>query len=360
LGGRFVFDTAGRVPRLTGNLEGRLLKFVDLGPAVGAGSAPGTKPVASARVLPARAFDLAALRAMDADVRIAIAQVDANTALLEPLRPFNAHLVLVDGVLTVSEIEARTGQGHLGGTLVLNGQGARAHWVAALNWDGVQLERWVRQQRKAGLPPYIAGQLQGHATLQGNGRSTAEILATLQGDMGASVAHGSISHLLVEAGGLDVAETLGVYLQGDQPLALDCAVADLVVAQGVLRPRVLVLDTSDSTVWVDGSLSLANETLNLRAVVAPKDFSPLTLRSPLHIGGSFAKPQLALDKQAMGVKLGSAVLLGLLNPLAALLPLMDTGNSDKARQNGADCRARMHAKLQRGLAPAKGAPGPTP
>jgi uncharacterized protein involved in outer membrane biogenesis len=282
-------------------------------------------------------------------VQIAIAEVEANTTLLEPLRPFKAHLLLTAGVLTLTDIDARTAQGHLGGTLGLDGKLNSAHWVAALNWDGVQLQRWIHQQRGASLPPYVSGQLQGHATLQGSGRSTAEILGTLQGDIGATVVNGTVSHLLVEAGGLDLAQSLGVYVKGDNALVLDCALADLSVAEGVLRPRLLVLDTSDSTVWVDGTLSLATESLDLRAVVAPKDFSVLTLRSPLHIRGSFADPKVSVEKGPLGLKLGSALLLGLVNPLAAILPLVDLGNRKDARANAASCQARMQQKLQRAL-----------
>jgi uncharacterized protein involved in outer membrane biogenesis len=346
LRGDFVFDTAATPPRLTGDLKGTLLKLVDLAPAVGAttgASAP------QAKVLPTRPFDLAALRAMDADVHIAIDQVDANTSLLEPLRPLAAHLQLTSGLLTLTDIEARTAQGHLGGTLALDGQQDRAHWVAALNWDGVQLQRWIHQQRAAPQPPYVTGQMQGHATLQGSGRSTAEILATLQGDISATVEHGTLSHLLVEMGGLDLAQSLGVLVKGDNPLVLDCALADLSVAAGTLRPRLLVLDTSDSTVWVDGSVSLATEQLDLRAVVAPKDFSLLTLRSPLHIRGSFAAPSVSVEKGPLGLKLGTALLLGLVNPLAAILPLVDAGNRTQAQTSAASCRERMQRKLQGGL-----------
>jgi uncharacterized protein involved in outer membrane biogenesis len=343
LSGAFEFDTAATPSRLSGTLKGTLLKLADLAPAVGAGSAP------SAKVLPARPFDLAALRAMDADVQIAIDQVDTNTTLLEPLRPFAAHLQLTAGVLTLTGIEARTAQGSLGGTLSLNGKQDRAHWVAALNWNGVQLQRWIHLQRAASLPPYVTGQLRGHATLQGSGRSTAEILATLQGDIGATVEKGTLSHLLVELGGLDLAQSLGVFVKGDDALVLDCAVADLSVAAGTLRPRLLVLDTSDSTVWVDGSVSLATEQLDLRAVVAPKDFSVLTLRTPIHIQGNFTQPKVSVEKGPLGLKLGSALLLGLLNPLAAILPLVDLGSPTQARANAASCEARMHRKLQSGL-----------
>jgi uncharacterized protein involved in outer membrane biogenesis len=178
--------------------------------------------------------------------------------------------------------------------------------------------------------------------LQGTGRSTAEILATLHGDMGATVEQGTVSHLLVEAAGLDVAESLGVYLQGDRALVLTCAMADIGVTAGVLRPRLLVLDTKDSTVWVDGTLSLASEKLDLRLVVAPKDFSVLTLRSPIHVLGSFAQPSVQLEKGPLGVKLGASLLLGVINPLAALLPLVDAGNAQAARASAARCIESLH------------------
>jgi uncharacterized protein involved in outer membrane biogenesis len=337
--GDFVFDTALKPPRLSGTLKGALLKLVDLAPAVGV-----TKSRAnSAKVLPGRAFDLAALRAMNADVLIAIDQLDANTRLLESVRPLSAHLQLTDGLLTLTDIDARTAQGHLGGTIALDGQSNSARWVAALNWDGVRLQSWIHQERAAGLPLYISGRLRGHAILQGTGRSTAEIMATLHGDMGAMVEQGALSHLLVEAAGLDVAESLGVYLQGDKALVLNCAMADIGVTAGVLRPRLMVLDTSDSTVWVDGTLSLASEKLDLRLVVAPKDFSVLTLRSPVHVLGSFAQPSVQLEKGPLGVKLGAALLLGVINPLAALLPLLDVGNTQGARASAARCMESLHS-----------------
>jgi uncharacterized protein involved in outer membrane biogenesis len=138
-----------------------------------------------------------------------------------------------------------------------------------------------------------------------------------------------------------------VYFKGDNALVLDCARADLAVTAGTLRPRLLVLDTSDSTVWVDGSVSLATEQLDLRAVVAPKDFSVLTLRSPLHIQGSFAHPTVTVEKGPLGLKLGAALLLGLVNPLAAILPLVDGGNQKDAKASAARCQARMQQKVQR-------------
>ena len=375
LNGAFTYEAGLPVPKLSGQLRGARLLLADLGPAVGMPSkvvADG-KPLANAKtnsgrisrkertsnsnpkiatpskasgsaagkVLPGRLFDLKVLRVMDANVLIDIADVDLNTSLLEPLRPLHAHLQLMDGVLTLRDLDARTAGGQLRGDMALDGRTNKALWSANVRWDGVRLERWIRQDRTGGVPPFVSGRLNGRANLKGEGRSTAEILATLKGTARTELQGGAVSHLVVEAGGLDVAQALGVLFKGDDALPVQCAVADLVVQDGLFRPRVMVLDTSDSSVWVDGTLSLATEALDLRAVVMPKDFSPLTLRTPLHVGGSFGNPVVSVEKGPLGLKLAGALLLGLINPLAALIPLIDPGDADAARRGAAGCQNLM-------------------
>ena len=145
---------------------------------------------------------------------------------------------------------------------------------------------------------------------------------------------GTVSHLAVEAAGLDIAQGLGIFLKGDDALTVRCGVADLMVDAGRFKPRLMVVDTIDSSLWVEGALSLATEALDLRVVVLPKDFSPLALRTPLLVRGSFAKPEVTLEKAPLARKLGASVLLGLLNPLAALIPFIDTGDAKLAEERG--------------------------
>ena len=347
------YDTAPALPMLAGRIGGTHLAMVDLGPVVGVVAAPG---VAKAKVLPVRPFDLASLRRMNANLLLDINEVDMNTRVLEPLRPLRVHLVLDGGVLRLNQIDARTADGRLFGDAQLDGRADIATWRADLKWQAVRLERWIHLARTDTAPPWISGRLNGGAVLQGQGRSTADILASLQGKVHAELREGSVSHLAIEVAGLDLAEGLGLLIKGDDALAVPCAVADLEASGGVLRPRLVVLDTKDSVVWIDGSLSLKNETLDLRAIVAPKDFSPLTLRTPLRVRGSFAQPEVTVQKDALGRKLGASVLLGLLNPLAALIPLIDPGDRAAASVGAADCQNLR----QRGLAKASPTPRTTP
>jgi len=354
LNGAFRYDAGRSVPLLSGRLGGSRLLLGDLGPVLGAAPGPATaalhvstQPPKAApkpkrpqgKVLPDRPFDLASLRAMDANVLIEIDHLDLGTRYLEALRPLRGHLQLRGGVLSIDGLQARTGEGRLSGSLGLDGRSKAAEWTAILRWDDIRLERWVRQVRADDAPPYVSGRWSGQAQLRGNGVSTAQILGSLQGQVRSSVRSGSISHLVVEGAGIDLAEALGLLLKGDDSLPVTCAAADLSIENGVLRPRVFVLDTPDSTAWIDGTLSLANETIDLRVVTSPKDFSPLTLRTPLHVGGSLGSPTLTPEMAPLGVKLGAALLLGPLNPLAALIPLLDPGSSDEAQQGAEDCLA---------------------
>ena len=368
LAGAFTFDPRPRLPVLSGRLTGTNLALADLGPVVGAPVRKGATPVAMAasapprtanrtgHVLPNREFDLPALRAMDANVLVAIDKLNLGSGLLQPLEPLRTHLVLADGVLTLRELEARTGQGRLFGTVQLDGRDAQALWTADLRWDGVRLESWIQQDRKdKGAPPYVTGSLNGRARVAGQGKSTAAILGSLRGEARMQLVDGTISHLAVEAAGLDIAQGLGLLIKGDDMLPIQCTVVDLVAEQGLFRPRVMVLDTADSTLWVDGTLSLATEALDLRVVTTPKDFSPLALRTPLHVRGTFADPSISVDKGRLGTRLGASALLALLNPLAALIPLIDFGSSEDAKRGGDACRTLSQRIKTR---PALPAPAP--
>lgn len=87
-----------------------MLQLHDLGPALG-GQDPeqpaGPRTAPARCVLPDRRFDLASLRAMDANVRVDIQRLDFGTPQLQAAAPLRAHLLLDDGVLRVHGLYAR-------------------------------------------------------------------------------------------------------------------------------------------------------------------------------------------------------------------------------------------------------------
>jgi uncharacterized protein involved in outer membrane biogenesis len=338
LHGDFRFDTAPDIPALSGTLRGARLALVDLGPAFGGGTDNQPKTTRSGHVLPAREFDIPSLKAMDADVRIDLEAVDLGTTLLEPFAPLRGHLTLKDGELRLSDILARTSQGQVQGAIGLDSRPALPKWDANLRWAGIRLERFVKardiadREGKKGERPqqgYVSGGLGGSAKLHGAGRSTAALLASLDGNVELWVRDGTISHILVEAAGIDIAQALGVYIKGDDALPMRCAVSSLLVAKGKVMPEVAVIDTHDTTMFVEGELSLADETLGLKMTAHPHDFSPMALRAPVKIDGTFAAPHIHLETKPIAERAGAAAALAAVNPLAALLALLDFKQAEK-------------------------------
>lgn len=342
LNGAFTYDARRKVPLLSGRIGGSRLALADLGPAVGTpvkGSGGTTPTAAAGRVIPDKKFDLPSLRVMDANVLAEVGTFDPGTDVIEPLRPARVHLLLADGVLTLADIEGVTAQGRLGGYLQLDGRSDKALWTADMRFLGVNLAQWLRLKRDEKQPPYLSGKLDALVKVKGQGRSTAEILGSLDGDIRMHMRDAAISHLAIEAAGLDIAQALGVVVMGDRPLAIACNVVDLDVVKGVARPKVFVINTDVTTVWIDGSLSLRDESLDLRAVVSPKNFSPLTLRTPVHVKGTFGKPAVSLELGKLAGKVGAAALLALLNPLAAIIPFVDPGSKGEASKADENCVA---------------------
>src|SRR5213075_1991807 len=62
-------------------------------------------------------------------------------------------------------------------------------------------------------------------------------------------------------------------------------------------------DADDTTMLITGQVSLAAETLGLKFSAKPKDMSPLTLRAPLNVTGTFSKPKVFPEVQTLSVKL---------------------------------------------------------
>jgi len=355
------YDTRPARPLLSGRLGGELLRLKDLGPAIGAGPPADTPALATVlddgqfagparaasvvatgrpgRVLPNRSFDLRALNAMDADVQVSIATLDlGDDAVVAPLRGLATHLTLRSGLLNLADLQAQVAGGRMIGStsLTTNPASSVARWQADLRFSGVQLEQWLRRLKaqadakvktngNGNSTPVLSGRMAARLQVQGDGNSTASILANLQGQVAATLAQGTVSHLMVELAGLDVAQALGVYVRGDKPLPLNCAKLQGSIHQGLVRTQHAVLDTRDSTLRVTGQLNLADESLALRAEVKPKDFSPLSLRTPLVVGGTLAAPEVGVDQRRLLTRVAAALALGVAAPPAALLALLDLG-----------------------------------
>jgi uncharacterized protein involved in outer membrane biogenesis len=283
---------------------------------------------------------------MDADLSVDILRFEpGDPATLEPLHDLHTGLELDAGVLTLDGLKAGVAGGVLQGRTRLDAAdpARNARWQADLRLDGLRLARWIPALRApaadrtgANAPPALGGALDLRLDLRGQGQSTADILGSLDGRARARLREGRISHLLVEIAGLDLAQSLGVWLRGDKALVLHCAELAAEVDDGVVRVAHAVADTSDSRLALTGQVDLNNEQLALRVRVDPKDFSLLSLRAPLVLAGTLAAPVTGVEGGRVAGKLLAAAALAAAAPVAALLPLLEFGDRpDNAEPCGA-------------------------
>lgn len=307
---------------------------------------------ASQRVLPDREFNLPSLRAMNADVAVDLQKLDLGTDALRPLRSLKTRLMLQDGVLKLEDLKSNVAGGVVSGVISLDGSAADATPVfdSKLKWDRVDLENWVSVSDDL----LVTGRFSGETNLKGRGKSTADILQSLAGTVRGHIQGGSISHQIVELAGLDAGQAIGVFFRGDEPLELSCALVDLTAEKGRLRSNLFVLNTSDTIFFVQGGLNFRSEELDLRLVQAPKDWSPLSLRTPITVRGTLGDPAIGVEAVPLAMKVLSSVVLAAVTPIAALLPLIDVDES-KARagcEPAIDFVRKKSAELAEKSAPA--------
>jgi AsmA family protein len=203
---------------------------------------------------------------------------------------------------------------------------------------------------KVELTKSSIGTIGGRADLAGQGKSLGALLASADGRFAVAMSSGEISNTLLEVIGLDGGEIMKFLFRGDENVPLRCAVADFGVKDGLMTPETFVVDTSDTVVQGEGTISVADETMALKFKPYPKDPSILSLRSPIHIRGTFKEPKIRPDKM-LAVRIGAAVLLGTVaTPLAALIPTIETGPGQDA-----NCGALL-ASVRQATARAEPAP----
>jgi uncharacterized protein involved in outer membrane biogenesis len=120
------------------------------------------------------------------------------------------------------------------------------------------------------------------------------------------------------------------------------------VKDGLMTSEALVVDTDDTYIGGDGTISLRDESLRLKLVPLPKDVSILSVRGPLHVRGTFDDPQIALDKATLARKIGMAIMLGLINPLAAVIPTIETGPGEGKKAPCAELIQSLEANIKGG------------
>ena len=342
IAGTVQIDMDDKRPQLTGDLVSQVLDIADLGPLIGTRQdSPQKKLPQATRVLPEIPFDASRWDSVDAEVTLKASSIRHADTL--PLENLVTHLSLRDSILKLDPLDFGTAGGHLNAVILLDGQRDPIHARALLRVKKIQLSKLFPTIESSQLS---IGQLNGEIKLNGQGNSIRTMLANADGNIGLIVSDGKVSRLMLEKIGLHLWEILELKFAGDERVRLRCAVADFSIKNGSMQAEALVFDTEITTILGSGTIDLGKETLDLTLTQKTKNTSPLALRSPIYIHGSFANPEVGVDKSRVAMRGLGAIALGIINPVLALLPLVDAGP-------GADSDCRQLVSSAREMAPAK-------
>ncbi|MDB5962146.1 MAG: AsmA family protein, partial [Massilia sp.] len=331
IAGKLEFQTGKPRGILTGDVRSHQLRLADLGPIVGADSnasktARGVQVVQpSGKLLPVETFRTERWKKVDADVKFSADRIVRDKQL--PISDLTTHIVLKAGVMTLDPLNFNIAGGTMVSNIRMDGSGAdgangikATAKVTARRLEIKQLFPSIEQMQAT------VGRIDGDAQLSAVGNSVSTLLARSNGELKTLINHGSVSKLLLEEMGLNVGNIVLTKIFGDKPVRLNCMATDFAVSNGVMQTRVFLVDTDEATVHASGTINLANEELALTLEPQTKSFRIFSLRAPLHVDGPFSKPRVSVDKGVVAMKAGGAVALAALAaPVAAMLPLMNTG-----------------------------------
>jgi len=348
LQGNLKVDASGRIPFLSGALSSRVLDFADLGPVVGApppakeradAIARGAKPSDLApmkHLLPDTPLQVDRLRQMNADVTYSADTVRSQDF---PLRHASTHVTLKNGILTLDPLSFTFAQGKLAGRARIDASRDVPRTSIDARLSDIRLEQFV-----SGKPPAVEGLLAARAKLTGTGDSIQKAANTASGTFTTVIPSGKMRAAFAELAGINVLNGLGLLLSDDKSeTGVRCAVADFGVDKGIMTARHFVFDTDPVLVTGKGTIALDGESMNLELQGHPKKFRLLRVRAPITITGSIDDPQIGVAAGKAIPQGGLALALGLLSPLAAIIPFVDPGLAKNA-----NCAAVLGTGKQHG------------
>jgi uncharacterized protein involved in outer membrane biogenesis len=281
---------------------------------------------AQGRLLPDAQLDISRVRNMDAQVSYRATRVRSDRF---PLRGLSLDINLDNGLLRLDPMTLQLSQGRVGGAVAINARQSVPRVDLDVRLSEARLESILRVG--SGAQP-MTGALHGRAQLSGSGGSVRDAAANASGTVSLVVPSGEVREALAELTGINVVRGLGLLLSEDQSkIDIRCGVASFQVSNGIARARSIVVDTETMLIRGEGTVSLRDETLDLRIEGEPKEARLISISAPITLEGRLRSPDVGIEAgEAAGQGGLAAALASLVAPIAAVLPFIDAGLAEDA------------------------------
>jgi uncharacterized protein involved in outer membrane biogenesis len=322
--GTLTLHRDGPRPRLEGQLVSTLLDLADFDDRSGA-PARGDGRLFSDAPLP---VDL--LSAIDGAVRVSAdrfvsGRFALNAAVLD--------LALADGRLAINSFQAGFEGGTLAGTGAIGPGDTAPPWQ--LDLKGNQLAMGDLMRNLFGSAALSGGRADLAFQLKSQGASLRAVMGALDGTASLNLAGGRINDGLVNVALAGIFESLTL-AGGNDGGALNCAVAQFDLADGVAQSRRVVADLRGATVVGVGRMDLRNETIAMRFTPASKHTNLARFAGPVDVAGPLASPSVRPDVVGTATNaVGAAASVGTLGIADSIVGLAGINLTNK--NAGASC-----------------------
>ncbi len=343
LSGRVSLDKNRKPSYLKGEFRSNNLDMKDLAGFIGADK----KPADPDRVIPDKELKFERFQQMDADITLR----GEHIKIPDLLDNFVLEAHAKGGVVRFDPISFGLAKGVIKAEVEVDANARPPAVQMNMVFSRLSLQSLFQPlTEKFGKDNVSAGLIGGRLKFSGRGHSMQQILSTSQGEAGFGMEGGRLSQLLLELAGLDLFRSAGLVIKGDKPVDVNCVVSDFDMKNGVLQTRDMLIDTDITAVRGEGTINLAEETLDMQLKFYPKDPSPLSARSPILVRGRLKHPKVGVDVAALAARGGVAAALGvLLTPVGALLAFVEPGSGEK--ENGCAAFVQDLQKRTKGAIP---------
>ncbi|MGG5886315.1 AsmA family protein [Falsiroseomonas sp. HC035] len=348
-------------PNLTGTLA---FPRLDVDALRAARPAPAAAPAAPAspapapaatdnRVIPATPLPFAALRALDADLRL---MAPAITAGGQPWREVSGRLVLDNGNARITPLSAQTPAGPVTLRVEADGRADPPRLRVVATSPGLDM---AALSRALGRDPLLIGSAQLDADLAGTGADLRAVAASAAGHLGLALVDGRVPRSLLRA---LPQEVLGMVLPpGNEDIPLRCFALRAPAEGGILRIATLYAEGALGRMAGTGAIDLRDETLALRLQTDLRA-GPVALRAPVNIAGGWRAPRVGVEPGAAAAAGLGAFLSQQRTPdrsLQALAEILGGGGQRAAAAPLGECSAAL-AEARGGTAGPVPATAPAP
>lgn len=296
--GRLAVSWTGPKPYLTGDLT------VD-SVVLGADGGEGTLGQA-----------LEPLRTVNGDLSV---MVESLTFFGQTAAAVAAHLQIVDGRLTADISEGTLWDGIASGAVVLHG---------GMSPPLVGLDMSASDIDVNALLDQVTGRADLEVRVEAQGEDRANLMASLGGQTYVTMGEGTLEGTALERLGEGVLSALAPSSEGNGTAEIICASGGFAISGGVARTEQFVIALPDTTVTAEGAISLIDGTVDAILTPQPRDPSLFEVATSVRIHGPIADPEVEVDARDALVQGAASLLLGAINPLAAVVPFISAGEGE--------------------------------